>query len=228
MAIKSSGALYLYNDIGRYFGRPQSNVGLRYLSSRAGKGTPDAMSEFYGYGGGTPPPPPPVVPPPPPVAPPPVFVPPPPVAPVPPPVAPPPTTIPPPPVAPPPVAPPPVAPPPVAPPLVAPPPVAPPPVAPPPVAPPPVAPPPVAPPPTGGTCAPLPEVGYSTFSPATACEFLTIGTHANSGTLCDSTRLYSSRRCTTFASAGYYAQFLFQYRYWTGSSFSTNCSPCNF
>jgi hypothetical protein len=155
MAIKSSGPLALYNDIGRYFGVAASNVSLRNLSSRAGKGTPDAMSEFYGYG---------VVPPP--VAPPPVFIPPPPVRPptAPPPVRPP--TVPPPvrpPVAQPPIAPPPVVPPPVRPPQ-APPPVVPPPVRPPtapPVAPPvrppvrppvqpPVAPPPppVAPPPT--------------------------------------------------------------------------------
>ena len=135
MAIKSSGPLYLYNDIGRYFGLGASNVSLRNVSSRAGKGTPDAMSEFYGYGGGTPPPPPPVVPPPPPVAPPPVFVPPPPPVFVPPP---PPVFVPPPPVAPPVFIPPPPVVPPVAPPPVAPPPVAPPPVAPPPVAPPPV------------------------------------------------------------------------------------------
>ena len=52
MAIKSSGPLYLYLDIGRYFGRSASNVSLRSLSSAAGKSTPDYMSEFYGYSSG--------------------------------------------------------------------------------------------------------------------------------------------------------------------------------
>lgn len=63
MAIKSSGPLALYNDIGRFFGVSRSNVSLRAMSSRAGKGTPDAMSEFYGYGVPPPVAPPPVRPP---------------------------------------------------------------------------------------------------------------------------------------------------------------------
>lgn len=46
MALQSSGALSI-NDIRTILGT--SNGSLRYLSSLAGKSTPDAISEFYGY-----------------------------------------------------------------------------------------------------------------------------------------------------------------------------------
>ena len=50
MAIKSSGQLSLGGDIGPEFGvSPGSTISLRGMSSAAGFGTPDAMSEFYGY-----------------------------------------------------------------------------------------------------------------------------------------------------------------------------------
>jgi hypothetical protein len=46
MALPSSGALsisMIHNELG------SSSYSLRALSSAAGKGTPDAISEFYGY-----------------------------------------------------------------------------------------------------------------------------------------------------------------------------------
>jgi hypothetical protein len=46
MALQSSGPISI-NDIRRELGT--SNSSLRALSAQAGKGTPDAMSEFYGY-----------------------------------------------------------------------------------------------------------------------------------------------------------------------------------
>jgi hypothetical protein len=46
MALPSSGPLSI-NDIRTILGT--SNGSLRYLSSLAGKSTPDAISEFYGY-----------------------------------------------------------------------------------------------------------------------------------------------------------------------------------
>lgn len=56
MALPSSGQISL-SQIGQELGQQLSNLSLRNLSSAAGKGTPDAMSEFYGYstggGGGT-------------------------------------------------------------------------------------------------------------------------------------------------------------------------------
>lgn len=48
MALPSSGTLSL-NDIRVELGLAQSNVSLRSMSSTAGKSTPDAVSEFYGY-----------------------------------------------------------------------------------------------------------------------------------------------------------------------------------
>jgi hypothetical protein len=56
MALPSSGSLSL-SQIAQELGQPLSNLSLRNLSNSAGKGTPDSMSEFYGYsaggGGGT-------------------------------------------------------------------------------------------------------------------------------------------------------------------------------
>lgn len=46
MALQSSGPISI-NDIRRELGT--ANSSLRALSQQAGKGTPDAMSEFYGY-----------------------------------------------------------------------------------------------------------------------------------------------------------------------------------
>lgn len=48
MALQSSGAISI-NDIRVELGQAQANSSLRSLSSLAGKSTPDAMSEFYGY-----------------------------------------------------------------------------------------------------------------------------------------------------------------------------------
>lgn len=48
MALQSSGAISI-NDIRTELGQSQANSSLRTLSSLAGKSTPDAMSEFYGY-----------------------------------------------------------------------------------------------------------------------------------------------------------------------------------
>jgi hypothetical protein len=48
MTLVYSGAISL-GAIADEFGAARSNVSLRSRSSAAGKGTPDAMSEFYGY-----------------------------------------------------------------------------------------------------------------------------------------------------------------------------------
>lgn len=48
MTLQSSGAISI-NDIRTELGQAQANSSLRTLSSLAGKSTPDAMSEFYGY-----------------------------------------------------------------------------------------------------------------------------------------------------------------------------------
>lgn len=48
MALQSSGAISIDN-IRTELGQAQANSSLRTLSSLAGKSTPDAMSEFYGY-----------------------------------------------------------------------------------------------------------------------------------------------------------------------------------
>jgi len=50
MAIKSSGTLSLRYDIATEVGNSASNnIRLRTMSNNAGFGSPDAMSEFYGY-----------------------------------------------------------------------------------------------------------------------------------------------------------------------------------
>jgi len=50
MAIKSSGQLSLrYDILAEIGGASYVNLSLRNMSSQAGFGTPDAMSEFYGY-----------------------------------------------------------------------------------------------------------------------------------------------------------------------------------
>lgn len=48
MALPTSGPLSI-NDIRVELGQGQANSSLRTLSSLAGKSTPDAISEFYGY-----------------------------------------------------------------------------------------------------------------------------------------------------------------------------------
>jgi len=48
MALQSSGQISL-NDIKTELGAAATNVSLRSLSSTAGKSSPDAVSEFYGY-----------------------------------------------------------------------------------------------------------------------------------------------------------------------------------
>ena len=48
MALQSSGAISIDN-IRTELSQGQANSSLRTLSSLAGKSTPDAMSEFYGY-----------------------------------------------------------------------------------------------------------------------------------------------------------------------------------
>lgn len=50
MALPSSGQLSL-NDIRAELSAASTNVSLRSMSSTAGKSTPDAVSEFYGYSG---------------------------------------------------------------------------------------------------------------------------------------------------------------------------------
>jgi hypothetical protein len=52
MALQSSGAISI-NDIRVELGQGQLNSSLRSLSSLAGKSTPDAMSEFYGFSSAT-------------------------------------------------------------------------------------------------------------------------------------------------------------------------------
>lgn len=49
MAVKTSGQLSLRYDIAAEVNGSTSNIRLRTLSSQAGFGTPDRMSEFYGY-----------------------------------------------------------------------------------------------------------------------------------------------------------------------------------
>jgi hypothetical protein len=51
MALPSSGQLS-FSAIAGELGVSLSNVSLRSMSSTAGKSTPDAVSEFYGYSGG--------------------------------------------------------------------------------------------------------------------------------------------------------------------------------
>jgi len=48
MALQTGGQISI-NDIRVELGQAQANSSLRSLSSLAGKSTPDAMSEFYGY-----------------------------------------------------------------------------------------------------------------------------------------------------------------------------------
>lgn len=48
MTLVYSGQISL-GDIADEFGNARSNVSLRSRSAEAGKGTPDAMTEFYGY-----------------------------------------------------------------------------------------------------------------------------------------------------------------------------------
>lgn len=52
MALQSSGAISIDN-IRTELGQAQANSSLRSLSSLAGKSTPDAMSEFYGFSAAT-------------------------------------------------------------------------------------------------------------------------------------------------------------------------------
>ena len=52
VALQSSGAISI-NDIRVELGQGQANSSLRTLSSLAGKSTPDAMSEFYGFSNAT-------------------------------------------------------------------------------------------------------------------------------------------------------------------------------
>lgn len=52
MALQASGPISI-NDIRVELGQAQANSSLRTLSSLAGKSTPDAMSEFYGYSSAT-------------------------------------------------------------------------------------------------------------------------------------------------------------------------------
>jgi hypothetical protein len=52
MALQSSGAISIDN-IRVELGQAQANSSLRSLSSLAGKSTPDAMSEFYGFSAAT-------------------------------------------------------------------------------------------------------------------------------------------------------------------------------
>lgn len=52
MALQSSGAISIDN-IRTELGQAQANSSLRSLSSLAGKSTPDAMSEFYGFSSAT-------------------------------------------------------------------------------------------------------------------------------------------------------------------------------
>ena len=52
MALQSSGPISIDN-IRTELGQGQANSSLRSLSALAGKSTPDAMSEFYGYSSAT-------------------------------------------------------------------------------------------------------------------------------------------------------------------------------
>ncbi len=52
MALQTSGAISIDN-IRTELGQAQANSSLRSLSSLAGKSTPDAMGEFYGYSAAT-------------------------------------------------------------------------------------------------------------------------------------------------------------------------------
>jgi hypothetical protein len=52
MALQGSGAISI-NDIRVELGQGQANSSLRSLSNLAGKSTPDAMSEFYGFSSAT-------------------------------------------------------------------------------------------------------------------------------------------------------------------------------
>jgi len=52
MALQSSGPISI-NDIRVELGQAQANSSLRSLSALAGKSTPDAMSEFYGFSAAT-------------------------------------------------------------------------------------------------------------------------------------------------------------------------------
>ncbi len=52
MALQSSGPISI-NDIRVELGQAQANSSLRSLSNLAGKSTPDAMSEFYGFSAST-------------------------------------------------------------------------------------------------------------------------------------------------------------------------------
>jgi hypothetical protein len=52
MALQTGGQISI-NDIRVELGQAQANSSLRSLSALAGKSTPDAMSEFYGYSAST-------------------------------------------------------------------------------------------------------------------------------------------------------------------------------
>ena len=52
MALQTTGAISIDN-IRTELGQAQANSSLRSLSSLAGKSTPDAMSEFYGFSSAT-------------------------------------------------------------------------------------------------------------------------------------------------------------------------------
>jgi len=52
MALQTGGQISI-NDIRVELGQAQANSSLRTLSSLAGKSTPDAMSEFYGFSAAT-------------------------------------------------------------------------------------------------------------------------------------------------------------------------------
>jgi len=53
MALQGSGAISLSQIRGEMVAAGNSSYSLRSLSSTAGKGTPDSMSEFYGYASAT-------------------------------------------------------------------------------------------------------------------------------------------------------------------------------
>lgn len=53
MALQSSGAISLSQIRNEMVAAGNSSYSLRSLSATAGKGTPDAMSEFYGYASAT-------------------------------------------------------------------------------------------------------------------------------------------------------------------------------
>jgi len=52
MALPSSGNPLSFNQIRTELGLSQSNSSLRSMSNQAGKSTPDAVSEFYGFSNG--------------------------------------------------------------------------------------------------------------------------------------------------------------------------------